>query len=55
MSDSENNLRHLVNQPYKYGFSTTIETETLPPGLNEDVIKAISAKKKNQILCFNFV
>lgn len=34
-----------VEQEYKYGFTTDIEQETLPPGLNEDVIRAISAKK----------
>src|SRR5256885_6124161 len=34
-----------VLQPYKYGFVTDIESETVPPGLNEDVIRLISAKK----------
>ena len=34
-----------VNQSYKEGFVTDIESDTLPPGLNEDVIRAISAKK----------
>jgi Fe-S cluster assembly protein SufB len=38
-------VKTLVNQPYKYGFVTDIESETLPPGLNEDVIRFISAKK----------
>jgi Fe-S cluster assembly protein SufB len=32
-------------QQYKYGFVTDIETDTIPPGLNEDIIRAISAKK----------
>ena len=32
-------------EPYKYGFTTTVETEQFPPGLNEQVITAISAKK----------
>ncbi len=31
---------------YKWGFVTDIESDTLPPGLNEDVVRAISAKKK---------
>ena len=31
---------------YKYGFVTDIDSETLPPGLNENVIKTISQKKK---------
>jgi Fe-S cluster assembly protein SufB len=34
-----------VDQPYKYGWVTDIESETVPPGLNEDVIRLISAKK----------
>jgi Fe-S cluster assembly protein SufB len=36
----------LANQEYKYGFETEIETETVPPGLSEDVIRMISAKKR---------
>src|SRR2546421_11343729 len=35
-----------VQQPYKYGFVTDIESEVVPPGLNEDVIRLISAKKE---------
>jgi len=34
-----------VLQPYKYGFETDIESEIVPPGLNEDVIRLISTKK----------
>jgi Fe-S cluster assembly protein SufB len=34
-----------VQQPYKYGFVTDIESEVVAPGLNEDVIRLISAKK----------
>ena len=34
-----------VEQEYKYGWSTSVETETAPPGLNEDVIRWIAAKK----------
>ena len=30
---------------YKYGFSSNIDMETLPKGLNEDIVRAISAKK----------
>ena len=36
-----------LNKDYEYGFVTDIESETLPPGLNEDVIRTIS-KKKNE-------
>ena len=31
---------------YKYGFTSDIETETIGKGLNEDVIRLISAKKQ---------
>jgi Fe-S cluster assembly protein SufB len=34
-----------VLQPYKYGFITDVESEVVPPGLNEDVIRLISLKK----------
>ena len=44
--DSETEmLKGLAEQEYKYGFVTNIESDTLPPGLNEDVIKFISNKK----------
>ncbi|ANJ66328.1 Fe-S cluster assembly protein SufB [Halothiobacillus diazotrophicus] len=38
-------LEQLVQRDYKYGFVTDIEQEIIPPGLNEDVIRLISAKK----------
>src|SRR5713101_512136 len=38
-------LETLVNQPYKHGFVTEIETDSVPKGLSEDVIRLISAKK----------
>ena len=54
MTKTENNINHLVNKPYKYGFSTTIETETLPPGLNEEVIEIISKKKNEPLFMLEF-
>ena len=38
-------LQQMLNRPYKYGFQTMIESDTFPAGLNEDVVRAISAKK----------
>jgi Fe-S cluster assembly protein SufB len=35
----------LVNKEYKYGFVTDIEADTAPKGLNEDIVRLISAKK----------
>jgi len=45
MSTSTETIEQLATREYKYGFVTDIESETLPPGLNEDVVRAISAKK----------
>ena len=45
MSTSTETIEQLAQQEYKYGFATDIEADTLPPGLNEDVIRVISAKK----------
>ncbi len=39
-------IEALVNQKYRHGFSTEIESETLPPGLNEDTVRAISRIKR---------
>ena len=42
---SQQEIYQLVDQDYKYGFITDIESDTLPPGLNEDVIREISERK----------
>ncbi len=46
MSDSSNTIEVLANQEYKWGFVTEIEADAIPRGLSEDVIRLISAKKK---------
>jgi len=46
MSTETQQIEDLANQEYKYGFYTDIETDSAPPGLNEDIIRLISAKKK---------
>ena len=45
MSKDQELLEELANSEYEYGFSTNIDTEILPPGLNEDTVRFISAKK----------
>ncbi len=49
MSDKETNTEDILQQAtgseYKYGFTSDIDTEIVPPGLNEDVIRLISKKK----------
>ncbi len=47
-------VKTLVNQPYKYGFVTEIESETVPRGLNEDTIRMISAKKEEPEFMLEF-
>ena len=39
-------VKSLVSQPYKYGFVTDIESESIPAGFSEDVVRLISAKKE---------
>ena len=46
MTSKLDTVKSLTEQEYKYGFVTDIEQETFPPGLNEDVVRALSAKKK---------
>jgi len=38
-------IESLITKEYEAGFVTEVESDTLPPGLNEDVVRAISAKK----------
>src|SRR6478736_891851 len=45
MSTSTETIEELATREYKYGFVTEVESETIPKGLNEDVVRLISAKK----------
>ncbi len=38
-------IEQIASQEYKYGFVTDVESDQAPPGLNEDIIRLISAKK----------
>ncbi|MFQ5990550.1 MAG: Fe-S cluster assembly protein SufB [Candidatus Methylomirabilales bacterium] len=44
-SDATKTIESFVGQEYKWGFVTEIEQDVAPPGLNEDIIRLISAKK----------
>jgi Fe-S cluster assembly protein SufB len=46
MAKSTLEVENLVHRQYKAGFITDIEADTIPPGLDEDVIRLISSKKK---------
>jgi Fe-S cluster assembly protein SufB len=45
MSSTVNQIQDLTQQEYKWGFITSVDEDRLPPGLNEDIIRAIAAKK----------
>jgi Fe-S cluster assembly protein SufB len=45
MSSDTNKIRELAEREYKWGFTTQIEEERIPRGLNEDVIRLIADKK----------
>ena len=45
MTDEQKTLEELTQQDYKYGFTTDIETDVAPKGLNEDIVHLISEKK----------
>jgi len=44
--ETGNGLEELANREYEWGFVTDIESEIVPPGLNDDVVRLISAKKQ---------
>lgn len=45
INDSDDIIKEATNSDYKYGFTTDIDTEVIPRGLNEEVVRLISAKK----------
>jgi Fe-S cluster assembly protein SufB len=45
MSSTSPDINQFVGQGYRHGFVTDIDSDTVPPGLNEDVIRLISRKK----------
>ena len=45
MPTSTKTIEELANQDYKYGFVTDIAADEIPKGLNEDIVRLISAKK----------
>jgi Fe-S cluster assembly protein SufB len=54
MEEQDKILNDVTQGDYKYGFITEIETEIIDKGLNEDVIRLISAKKKEPEFMLNF-
>ncbi len=54
MEEQEKILNDVTQSEYKYGFTTDIETDILEKGLNEDVIRLISAKKEEPEFMLEF-
>ncbi len=46
MTDDQQLIQNITDQDYKYGFVTDIEMEEFPKGLDENIVRMISAKKK---------
>ena len=45
MSEIKKSLESIAQKSYEYGFVTDIESESIPPGLSEDIVRLISQKK----------
>ena len=53
MTTTHDAIEQLTHQEYRYGFVTDIEADTAPRGLNEDIVRLISAKKNEPSSCWN--
>ena len=55
MSEQQNKeINEFLDKNYEFGFTTEIDSETLPPGINEDVIRTISSKKNEPEFLLNW-
>ncbi len=54
MKDEQALIEGIVNKGYQHGFVTDIESETIPVGLNEDVVRLISSKKSEPEFLLNW-
>jgi Fe-S cluster assembly protein SufB len=55
MEDKQNDiLDHVTNHEYKYGFVSDFESESIPSGLSEEVVRLISSKKKEPTWLLDF-
>ena len=46
MSEEPKALESIIGEEYKYGFTTEVEYEDFPKGLNEEIIKELSQRKE---------
>ncbi len=54
MMDGRSNIEELTGREYEHGFTTDVEQEFIPKGLNEDIIRLISAKKEEPLWLLDF-
>jgi Fe-S cluster assembly protein SufB len=54
MEEQDKILQEVTTQEYKFGFFSEFETDTIPKGLSEDVVRMISAKKEEPEFMLNF-
>jgi len=58
MNESKNQtsieINQVLNQPYKYGFETKVETERFPAGITLEILKAISEEKQEPLFISEF-
>jgi Fe-S cluster assembly protein SufB len=54
MKTETHSVEQLANREYKYGFVSDIESDSVPPGLDENVIRLISAKKNEPEFLLNW-
>jgi Fe-S cluster assembly protein SufB len=54
MAASSREIDKLISREYRHGFFTDIEADSVPPGLSEDVIRVISAKKNEPEFMLNW-
>jgi Fe-S cluster assembly protein SufB len=54
MESKDNSVSEALDNEYKYGFVTDVESDTFAKGLNEEVVRAISKKKKEPEFMLNF-
>ena len=45
MSEATREIEELTEASYEFGFSTDLDTDVAPPGLDEEIVRLISAKK----------
>ena len=52
MEEKNQYVRQVAEQKYEFGFTTDVHTEIIPVGLNEDIVRLISAKLSGYlVLC----